>query len=68
MPIKAEGSQEIIGEATLRVCLEYGQVEGTVTNGSGFNPSGKLPFTVEPYRNIGDEARKALRGRCREMR
>ena len=60
LPIKAEGSQEIIGEATIRVCLACGQVEGTVSNGSLFNPSGSLPLTVPPEGNIGVEARRVL--------
>lgn len=59
MPIKAEGSQEIVGEATLRVCLTCGHVEATVTNGSLFNPS-DVPFEVEPNGDIGGQARKAL--------
>ena len=60
MPIKAEGSQEIVGEATLRVCLTCGHVEGHVTNGSLFNPSGKLPLSCPGDADIGLEARKAL--------
>lgn len=60
MHIKAEGSQEIIGTATLRVCIECGHVEGTVTNGSPFTPTPPAPFTVEPEGDIGEAARKAL--------
>jgi len=60
IPIKAEGSQEIIGEATLRVCLECGQVEGSVSNGSLLNPSGSLPLTVPKGIDIGVAARKVL--------
>lgn len=60
MPIKAKDSQEIIGEATIRVCLACGQVEGTVSNGSLFNPSGNLPLSVPPEGSIGDEARRLL--------
>lgn len=60
LPIKAKDSQEIIGEATITVCLTCGHVEGTVSNGSLFNPSGKLPLTVPPEGDIGAEARKVL--------
>jgi hypothetical protein len=62
MLVKADGSQEIIGEATLRVCLECGHVEGTVSNGSHFNPSGNLPLTVPKGVDIGVAARKVLWG------
>ena len=58
--IKAEDSQEIIGEATIWVCFECGQVEGVVSNGSLLNPSGDLPLTVPPKGDIGVEARKVL--------
>lgn len=58
--VKAEGSQEIVGEATLRVCLDCGQAEGVVSNGSHFNPSGMIPITVPPYGNLGYYARKSL--------
>lgn len=58
--IKAEGSQEIIGEASLRVCLECGQAEGTVSNGSLFTPSGRLPLEVPADGDLGVEARKVL--------
>jgi hypothetical protein len=60
MPIKAEGSQEIIGEATLQVCCECGHTKGTVSNGSGFNPSGNLPIEFPGDADIGQEARKIL--------
>jgi hypothetical protein len=60
MHIKAEGSQEIVGTATIQVCLECSQVEGTVSNESLFNPMVPVPFTVEPNGDIGVEARKAL--------
>jgi hypothetical protein len=60
MNIKAEGSQEIVGVATLRVCWTCGHVEGTVTTGSLFNPKPETPFTVEPNEDIGVAARKAL--------
>ena len=60
IPIKAECSQEIIGEATIRVCLACGQIEGTVSNGSLLNHSGNLPLTVPPEGNIGVEARRVL--------
>ena len=58
--IKAEGSQEIIGEAIVQVCFECGQAEGTVSNGSLLNPSGKLPLEVPADGDIGVEARKVL--------
>jgi hypothetical protein len=58
--IKAEGSQEIVGTATLRVCIECGHVEGTVLDGSLFKSLEPVPFTVEPTGDIGVEARKAL--------
>ena len=60
VPIKAEGSQEIIGVATLQVCLKCGYVKGYVSNGSGFTPSGKLPIEFPGDADIGVEARKAL--------
>lgn len=59
--VKAENSQEIIGTATIRVCLDCSQVEGTVVDGSLFTPMTPKPFTVEPYGNIGEAARKALK-------
>lgn len=60
MPIKAEGSQEIVGEATLQVCIECGFTKGTVSNGSGFAPSGNLPIELPGDVDIGLVARKAL--------
>jgi len=60
MPIKAKDSQEIIGEATIRVCLACGRVEGMVSNGSLFDPSGSIPLSVPPEGSIGDEARRLL--------
>lgn len=61
--IKAEGSQEIIGTATLRVCIECGHVEGTITNASLFTPTPPAPFTVDPNGDIGEAARKALQAK-----
>lgn len=61
MPIKAEGSQEIVGEATLQVCCECGHVKGHVSNGSLLNPSVKLPIEFPGDADIGTEARKALK-------
>jgi hypothetical protein len=58
--IKAEGTQEIIGEATIRVCFECGQAEGTVSNGSLLTPSGSKALTVPADGDIGVEARKIL--------
>lgn len=58
--IKAEGSQEIVGTATIQACLLCHWIEGTVTNGSLFNPTPPVPFTVEPTGDIGAAARKAL--------
>ena len=60
MHIKAEGSQEIIGTATIRACLECGHVMGTVTNGSLFTPTAPVAFEVDPGGDIGVAARKAL--------
>lgn len=60
MPVKAEGSQEFIGVATIRVCLECGYVKGTVSNDSGFNPSGDLPIEFPGDADIGAEVRKVL--------
>ncbi len=62
VPIKAEGSQEIIGVAQLQVCLKCGHSKGYVSNGSGFNPSGKVPLDFPGDSDIGVEARKALNG------
>lgn len=61
MPIKAKDSQEIIGQAVIRVCLACGQIEGMVSNGSLFDPSGSLPLSVPPKGDIGDEARRVLK-------
>lgn len=60
VPIKAEGSQEIVGIAYLQVCLECARVKGYVVSNSGFNPSGKLPIEFPGDADIGVEARKAL--------
>lgn len=60
LPIKAKDSQEIVGVANIRICLACGQVEGTISNGSLFNPSGNLPLSVPPEGSIGDEARRLL--------
>jgi hypothetical protein len=60
LPIKGEGSQEVVGTATIRVCLECGHVEGTVTNGSLLSPTAPAAFEVEPEGDIGEAARRAL--------
>lgn len=60
MLIKAEDSQEIIGEALLQVCCDCGHTKGVISNGSGFNPSGNIPFICPIEANLGYEARKVL--------
>jgi len=60
LPIKAENSQEIVGVATVQVCLECSHVKGYASNDSGFNPSGKVPIEFPGDADIGVEVRKAL--------
>ena len=48
--VRAEGTQEIVGEATFTICCKCSHVEGTVHNGSLFDPKG-------PFRFEGQEGR-----------
>lgn len=58
--VRAKGSQEIIAEATIEVCLECCHVKGFVKNGSLFDPLGPFPFEAFGGKNIEHHAREAL--------
>lgn len=60
--VRAEGSQEIIGEAMIEVCLQCCHTTGNVKNGSLFNPKGPFPFVAPTGHDIEEHARKALLG------
>ena len=58
--VRAEGSQIIIGEASVRVCRECCHAQGTVKTGSLYYPTEPVAFEAPEGRDIEGHARRAL--------
>lgn len=58
--VRAEGSQEIIGEGLMQVCLNCCFTRGTVKSGSMWKNLPAAMFTAEGGHDIEGHARRAL--------